>query len=635
MSPGFSNEFKELVRSRTDLVSLIGESVALSAQRGGLEFAGLCPFHEDHNPSMRVYPDRQSFRCWVCQEGGDCYTWVMKIEGVEFPEALESLAKRAGLEMPRRSQRRGSQSSSERGRLYDVLAWAEREFHQFLLTSPQAAAARAYLENDRGLSREMITRFRLGHHPGGWQWLLNLARGMFTAEELFAAKLVRPNRDGSGYYDDFRGRVLFPIHDKSGRPVAFGGRILPGAENGDAPKYLNSSESSVFKKSELLYGLHAARQGIRRTQTVVVTEGYTDCITAHQYGIENVVGTLGTALTELHVGHLKRIARKVVLVYDGDAAGQDAAERALIKFLTQNVDLRILILPDNMDPAEYLEREGTDAFRRLIDAAPEAWDHKFRLEVERDGVESIESRHRVLEAMLELLGQVPQLAGTAREDIIVAKLSQRLSLAEQTVRKRLIELRKTRPSSAPAAGGKAQRVDVGAPDQSTQWLRHPSKDELVELELLEIIFSAPETIDAIRRHVACEELTNRPLKDLLGVCYELAERGTQPSFENVTLALEDSHLKRLAVLIDDQSREKEVGRKLRDGRTAPQTDIPPFLSQTLENLKWRREQQSHERTKGQLARKPQTPSGLDQSDKALLQQWMEFHQKRATKKTLT
>ncbi|MBI5759294.1 MAG: DNA primase, partial [Planctomycetales bacterium] len=454
MSRALSDDFKEQVRSQTDLVGLIGESVALQAVRGGRDFIGLCPFHDDHTPSFHVYPDRQYYRCWACNEGGDCFSFVMKRERLEFREALEMLARRANLEMPK-SFRQSSVEPSEKATSNDALAWAEREFHECLLTAPFAAKARDYLAS-RGFTAETIQRFRLGYHPDNWEWLLGRAgRGVsgkrFTAEQLVAAGLAMKHKERAGFFDCFVDRVMFPIHDNKGAPVGFGGRVLPGAADAEGRKYINSNESPVFAKSRMLFAFHHARESIVKAETAVVMEGYTDCIMAHQCGMPNAVATLGTALTDQQVALLKRFARKVVLVYDSDEAGQRATERALTKFLSQEVDLRILTLNGagaKVDPADYLLQNGGDSFAQLVGDAVEAWEHKLRITVERYGLDSIDSRHRVLKEMLEVLAQVSRSVMSTgadwqvRENVILGKLTHRLGLSEHTVREQLQTLRK-------------------------------------------------------------------------------------------------------------------------------------------------------------------------------------------------
>ncbi len=632
MATRLSSEFRDLVRSRTDIVDLVGESLTLTPRRH--EYIGLCPFHDDHNPSFHVYPERQSYRCWVCNEGGDCFSFVMRTDGVTFPEALEILARRANIEIPRHARAANDPAAGSKPRLYEIVAWAEAEMHRCLLSAPEAAPAREYLAS-RGFTPETIQRFRLGYHPNQWEWLLNRARKLYKAEELFAARLLRQRDDGS-YYDDFVDRVMFPIRDMRGRVVAFGGRVLPGTARDDAPKYLNSPESPLFTKSDLLYGFDAARDGIRRSETAVVVEGYTDCILAHQHGIGNVVGTLGTALTDQHVKLLKRLARKVVQCYDGDDAGRNAAERALARFIAHDVDLRVLTLQGGLDPADFLAQHGTEAFQRLIAQAPELWDHKLQLTFARYGFESIDARQRVLDEMLEMLALAPRLAGSPREHILLSRLSQRVAIPEQQIRRQLGEARK-KQSRRPAPQTAADQAKVTP--ASVALSSQASFRQRTEYELLEVIFAVPGSIDLIRPRVSAQDITDEKLRRLLEICYDLAEQGTVPSFENVTLALEDPELKRLSVQIDESARTKEIARLLHTEGCGPGgTRADDVLTQLIDTIHWRRREQSHERTKGEMAQLAGTSaSGGDkkQAELRLLAEMQEFHRQRAARKSQT
>ena len=619
MASGFSDDFKELVRSRTDIASLIGESVTLTAVSGGREYVCLCPFHDDHKPSMRVYPDRQSYRCWVCDEGGDCFSWIMKIDGAGFREALEILARKANLEVPR--HHRSQSGGNEKTDLYDVLAWAESQFHQCLMHSQQGAVVRKYLDG-RGYDRETIEKFRLGYHPDDWEWLQNQGRGRFSAQQLLSVRLIGQSERRPGYYDNFVDRVLFPIHDTRGRTVAFGGRILPGNENPNLSKYWNSPESPVFTKSNQLYGIPVARDAIKRSQTVVVMEGYTDCITAHQHGICNVVATLGTALTDAHVANLKRFAHKVVLLFDGDDAGKNAAGRALVRFIAQDVDLRVLILPGGMDPADFLAKDGADELQARIDNAVEAWEFKLQEEIELYGLESVDAQHRVLNAMLELLSQAPKLANSVRQDIIVGRLAQRLRIPEQVVRKRLNEIRQKKT-------GRRIRIDSASDEKRTQKL---NKDDQLECDLIGIIFTNPATLARIKQDVGVDDFQNPFIRRLFETCWDLIEHDHEPTFENVTTATEDVSLKQWAVRIDEMARNQKLAEKLKHGNTtaSSEQDMPELLRQTLEDLKWRRDERKYQKYKGEIAR-TDSPAGLDPELKSQLQQLSDYHQKRATR----
>ncbi len=634
-------EFKELVRSRTDIVQLIGETIALQPQQGGRVFKGLCPFHEDHNPSFTVNPERQTYKCWVCSEGGDCYSFVMKQDAMAFPEALAFLAKRAHLEMPR-SQRRGPTEAPEKPKLYDVLAWAQEEFHNCLLTSSLAERARQYLKS-RGFVQSTISRCKFGYSPDDREWLMNRARGKFDADLLFRARLITERTNGSGYKDKFVDRVLFPIHDERGHTVAFGGRILPDNPWKDAPKYLNSDESPVFHKSRLVFGLTWAREAIKKTQTVLVMEGYTDCIKAQQAGLLNVVATLGTALTESHVTLLKRLARTVVLVYDGDKAGKDATERAIFKFLAQDVDLRVLTLPEGLDPDEFLTEHGVAAMERLVETAPDVGEYELRLLISRYGVDTVEARRRVLDGMLELLVMSPGIMGTDKEKLLISWLPLRLRLPEEDVRKRLSELRsqKKNPASRPSERKVSAIESTGEAERNVRrrsilsLQQTQSKDDQLESELLQLLFTSPDMIDVVRCEIGTDDFKNEVLRDLLTVCFDLADEGWPPSFDRVLSHWECPDMKGLIVWLDEQARERDLAKRLaQDAAAAGGTDQPEGLvRQVLDKLKWRRTRDLHQASQTSLIERPQETQKLTDETRELLLKAAQFHRQRAAKTT--
>tara|TARA_R110000868_G_scaffold297999_1_gene558260 strand:+ start:40368 stop:42278 length:1911 start_codon:yes stop_codon:yes gene_type:complete len=634
VSPGFDQNFKELVRQRTSLVELVSESVQLIPN--GRDFKCLCPFHNDHNPSLVVYPDRETWRCWVCNTGGDCFEWVQKYDDVEFFEALKILAERAHLEMPQLArQSNGAPRSNivEKTSLFDVMKWAEQQFHDCLMNTREGEMARRYLMEDRGYTEETIQQFRLGFHPNDWQWLVNRSRGQYPESLLSEARLIFKKEGHSRYSDYFVNRVMFPVRDERKRVVAFGGRILPGSAAEGIAKYFNSPESIIFTKSKLLFGLDESRQTIRETETVVVVEGYTDCITAHQFGVTNAVATLGTALTETHVSYLKRLARKVVLVFDGDTAGQQAAERSLTKFIAQEVDLRILTLPAGKDPAEFLEEQGAEQLKQLIADAPEAWNFKLNVCVQKFGLESIDGQHRILEEMLELLASSPNLTGKIREDIILRKLADRLGLNESVVRKRLSEVKQKKSPSLNTNLSSSESYSTPRPTDTSgnfQEADNSTKDNQLESELLEIIFVYPECVTRIQQLISPENLKNPQLRFLYQLCVDLTEEGLVLDVNRILDRIADPDLKQLVVKIDAHAREKAVHAKLLDD-PAPLEGIPHFLKHSIKNLKWREEREHHEKTKGLLFQNAQNQS-LNSDAKELLRKASEFHQKRNIKK---
>ncbi len=319
------------IRDRIDIIDLVQEYVP-TLKRAGRSFKGLCPFHQEKTPSFVVFPDSQNFHCFGCGKGGDIFTFHMLIEGVEFRETLRELATKAGVEL-QQGAGVAPKHDEHRARLIEINDLASTFFHHVLTRSPQGDAGRQLLQ-ERDVSGEMVERFRLGFAPDSWDSLLNfLSSRSVDAGLAEEAGLVQPRKSGEGHYDRFRNRFMFPIHDREGHPVGFGGRAI-----GDGnPKYLNSPQTAIFDKSSIVYGLDLAREAIRKTDEVVIVEGYMDVIAAHQFGHENVVAAMGTALTEQQVGQVRRGAKRIVMALDADAAGQMATLRGL-ETMTQSID---------------------------------------------------------------------------------------------------------------------------------------------------------------------------------------------------------------------------------------------------------------------------------------------------------
>jgi DNA primase len=637
---GAWSDFKELVRSRTDIVQIVGERIALQSRRGGRELVGLCPFHDDHDPSLRVDSERQSYKCWACGEGGDVFAFIQKIESVSFRDALELLATRAGLEMPRYGGEKSQDGKPTRKELFDALSWAETEYHTFLRTSSEASAARAYLES-RGFTRETIDQFRLGYSPPDGQFLQRRAGARFNSAQLSTVRLISARAEGNGYYDYFRGRVMFPIHDAAGRTVAFGGRVLPGAATTNTGKYVNSADSPLFAKNRVVFALDVARAAIQERDAAVVMEGYADCIMAHQFGFANAVATLGTALTDNHVSALKRFTRKVILVFDGDRAGKDAAEKSLPRFLSQDVDLRILTLTSEKDPADFLLAQGAAPFQNLLDSAAEAWEYKLRLCIARIGLDSVDACEQVVAEMLELFRQSPRFGGSARENIVLNRLAFRVGLSESRIREMVVASRRKEASGAAAGGpstgktlvaGQFRDVQKGESQARQGESKEQSRDAKVECELLEIVLSDPLAVDVLRSQITVDDFKHENYRRLLGICFRLSEEGVSPSYEKVMSAAEDSDLKRLVVTLEDAARTK--AQKLRlDGAVEERATRQALLANMIELIKQRAE--TKEASLGRLAVQASPTGTLDPAQREALRRATEIHGRRARAKTTT
>src|ERR1700722_6329130 len=347
-------ELTKQIKAASDIVAVVGSYLAVKP--AGAVFKALCPFHSDSRPSLDIDPKRQRYRCWACGEHGDVFSFVEKMEKVGFREAREILASRAGIKLDEKS----SPQDHHRSHLLEIIRWAQNKYQHCLLETPLGGAAVKYI-SERKLSGKTVRDFGLGYAPYTLDcWLGELAQNENIPQEtLIEVGLLAPRMENRGVYERFRDRIMFPIRDVRGQGIAFGGRIMPeSALSARAPKYYNSAETPLFSKSDVLYGLDLARHAAASAGYLVVVEGYTDVMMAHQCGFTNVVATMGTALNSRHVDQLKRTVNKVVLIYDADAGGYTGVDRALEIFVSQDVELAVATLPEGLDPCDLLVRSG-------------------------------------------------------------------------------------------------------------------------------------------------------------------------------------------------------------------------------------------------------------------------------------
>jgi DNA primase len=364
-----AGSFAEKVKQQADIVRVIGEYVRL--RKTGQNFTGLCPFHQEKTPSFSVHPVKQMYYCFGCHEGGDVFKFVMQVERCEFPDAVRTVAEKAGIPIPRARER--SPEERRENQLRSALVEMHRHAAIFLARqlsqSPEGKVAMAYLE-DRGLDRESVARFGLGYAPASGDALLRHLKSKYPEKMLEASGLF--SRDQSGRpYDRFRRRIMFPIANDSGKIIAFGGRSL----GDDMPKYLNSPETPIYSKSNVLYHLDRAKEALRQSDFAILVEGYMDAIAVARAGFANVVASCGTSLAEAQIKLLGRFTRRVVVNYDPDAAGQAAAERSLALLLEREFDVRVMALPGNADPDKFLKEQGAEAYRKVLALAPSYLDY--------------------------------------------------------------------------------------------------------------------------------------------------------------------------------------------------------------------------------------------------------------------
>lgn len=398
MGGAFPPRFIENVRDAADIVRVVSEYVPLKP--AGSRLKGLCPFHQEKTPSFHVDPDKKLFHCFGCQTGGDLFHFVQLYEKVNFPEAVELLARRFGVPMPVTSPA-AARRENERERLLRLNDEAQKFFRASLAGSG-GEECRAYLER-RGLEAGTIEALALGYSPDAWEALrAHLQRQGFKPEELATAGLVLPRKSGSGFYDRFRGRLMFPIHDVQGRTLAFGGRTI----RDDEPKYINSPETPAYIKGEHLYGLDRARDAIRREGFAVVVEGYLDLAALLQAGFDAVVASLGTAFTPQQARLLARYTQRVLVSYDGDAAGAKATERSLDLLLEQGFEIRVVELPAGQDPDDFLRSAGRTEYERLLREAPDYFEFLLRREVRTRNLDRIEEKIAAANAVLPHLARL-------------------------------------------------------------------------------------------------------------------------------------------------------------------------------------------------------------------------------------
>ncbi|ABZ84552.1 DNA primase [Heliomicrobium modesticaldum Ice1] len=466
------------IRHRLDIVEIVADYVALKRQGG--RYVGLCPFHSEKTPSFTVSRDKQYFHCFGCGTGGDVFTFVMLRENLTFPEALKKLAERAGVTLPERKltpTQQAQRTAVERGRALHKRA-AELYF-RCLREDARARPGREYLSR-RGVSDSVAVDFGLGFAPPGWEFLATrLQQEGYLPEELERFGLIVPRQGGEGYYDRFRNRIIFPIFDAQGRPVAFGGRVLDDA----VPKYLNSPETPLYKKGQHLYGLNKAGSAIREKGVAVLVEGYMDVIACHQHGIRQAVASLGTAMTPEQGRLLLRYGPRVLICYDSDRAGVEAAVKAGGILTALGAQIQVLTLPEGKDPDEYLQRHGADSFWLAAEQAPSFFTFCYSRAAAAQDLSSAVGKASVVRELASLLLTMPS---AVEQEANIQWLARELRLSEAAVMEeirgyarnarapgmRKENIRHTISASAPAwgdgdAGTQAAPGDAGAADGLT------------------------------------------------------------------------------------------------------------------------------------------------------------------------
>jgi DNA primase len=419
------------ILDKVDIVEVVSEYVPL--KKAGRNFKGCCPFHNEKPPSFVVSPDKQIFHCFGCTAGGNVIGFVMKYENLSFPEAIEMMAERAGIEIPK-TNNVSDEASSLVKKLYEVNSIAA-EYYQDQLGLPSAKGALDYLKQ-RGLSDATIKEFKIGYAPDGWENLQQYCKKKnISSEILRKAGLSVKSDKGRNDYDRFRNRITFPIFNERGNIVAFGARIMTDSQ----PKYLNSPETTVYSKSSVLYGLNFAKTEIRKAERVLIVEGYLDVIMPYQNEIKNIVATSGTALTTRQVALLKKHTDTAVMIFDADQAGEAASLRGLDILIVNGLTVYIATLPEGEDPDSFVKARGGEAFKEEIDKAKDLFDYKLDLLLGKSSGSSIVERAKIVNEMLPTISKV---ANAVIQSAYLEKLALKLQLNESALRE---EMGKVKP----------------------------------------------------------------------------------------------------------------------------------------------------------------------------------------------
>ncbi|MDR0871307.1 MAG: DNA primase [Planctomycetaceae bacterium] len=608
------DDIKERVRESVDIVELVSQHLTL--RRSGALYVGHCPWHEDRRPSFQVNPVRQTFKCYPCDIGGDVFSFVMKMENCGFKEALEILADKAGITIPKFRKKRIviTQESGEepvtalpgqpepkeitKQTLFKAADWLAKIYHEALLTLDEAGPARQYLA-DRNIDTACIEKFQIGYSPAEKDFLVNKAKG--TRERLKILELLgnlQHYEESDFWNDPFHGRIIFPIRNPQGQTIAFGGRVFGGSllynekrykENDNQPaKYYNSKENELFSKNQQLYALDIARQTMKHSNRALIVEGYTDVIGAHKFGFSDAVAALGVAVGENHIKLLKRFADKMILILDGDDAGQDRTDRILELFVAQGADMATLTLPDGQDPCEFLETYGAEAFQKLLET--ETVDVLRRAFVKATRGIDIKNDYngavRALESILTVIAKAPVQNTLPNDPIrtriesLIVQLSYRFPIPLDEIRRRFEELRVKK--------GRQFAAELVSP-AAEQALPLTDLPDALEREMLELFLLDPTAVYDFWETVPVERCRSSVTRQIYEKCNQLIERKKLATFARLMSAFEEPAMKQFLEELADLAVRKRND-ILNNGLGSQQPVFHDEISDLEESLRQEREE---------------------------------------------
>lgn len=513
----FSEQVLDEIQNKCDIAEVIGGYIHL--KRAGRNFKALCPFHKEKTPSFMVSSAKQIYHCFGCGTGGNVFSFVMKYEKVEFPEAVRTLADKVGVELPRFT-RREFEESSYAGQIFKVNELAASYYHLKLLKSEEGKRALDYLKR-RDLKDETIVQARLGIASAGWdEFIIYAKQKGFEPELLERAGLILP-REGGGYYDRFRSRIIFPIFDIKNRVLAFGARVLDDS----LPKYINSPETEVYIKGRNLYGLNFSVAAVKEKDFCIIVEGYLDFLIPYQYGIRNIVATSGTSLTETQVRLIKRYTKNVVIVYDGDEAGETASLRGLDLFVQEGLNVRIVSLPKGYDPDSYVRKKGPFEFNLALDSAQDLFDYKLGLLASKYDAFNATGKSRICAEMLPTIAKV---TNAVLKFEYIRRLAEKLQVKEEAL---LAELKKVKPDYTY--------------ELADEFLQEKPQGTMAEKIIIGLMLDEPEVIAEVRRSLKSEDFADEGTRRIADEIFKSYEEKKPAKPTQLINRLKDERLTRI------------------------------------------------------------------------------------------
>ena len=517
MSQRLPQEKLTEIQHSSDIVNVISEYVSL--KNVGKNYVGLCPFHNEKTPSFTVNSQKQFYKCFGCGEAGTVFTFLMNHNGVKFPEAVRILAERAGIEIS--SDHSDYDKRDTNFDLYEINKYFAEFFYNNLLDSRLAESVQKYVSG-RGIEDEAVKRFCIGYSLNSWDSALNKVNAnKFDTETLENLGIILKRQKGSGFYDRFRNRLMFPIHNETGSVIGFGARSLDDSQ----PKYLNSPESKIFNKRRVLYGMNLAKNSIVKKQEAVILEGYTDVVMAHQNGIDWCVGVMGTSLTLEHVRLLRRYCNSVVLILDADEAGMNSADKSARLFVENGVDVKIVQLPDGYDPCGFLVSKGKEAFLELIEGAVDYFGFKMNVARLSGDLSSVSGKTKVFKDIISTAIKIPDIL---KRNIQIKEISEKTKIDESILRKYIgndqdLKTKNRGLSSKSIFLKKDVKKSVAKRADNT--LRNKSASYYIEIDLVRLMIFDNRFIPDVKKDIGLASFHDEGLRSVCQLVFDLYEKG--------------------------------------------------------------------------------------------------------------